>query len=59
MPLIVTVQHDSREECAAELARFCADYGLTPTLAPVRSVGTDRWMARATPTAPVKDQGRG
>lgn len=60
MGLVVTVQHDSREECAAELERLCRQFGLTPILAPVRSVGRERWMARATPAAPAGEgQGRG
>ncbi|MFG3476457.1 hypothetical protein ACGF3K_14495 [Streptomyces sp. NPDC047980] len=60
MGLVVTVQHDSREECEAELVRLCRDYGLTPTLAPTRSFGTERWMARAMPAAPAGEgQGRG
>ena len=57
MALVVTVQTDSREECEAELARQCEAFGLTPILAPTRSLGTGRWMARA--TAPTGEgQGR-
>lgn len=60
MALVVTVQADSREECEAELAWQCEQRGLTPILSPMRSVGTDRWMARATPAAlAVKGEGRG
>jgi len=59
MPLVVTVQADSREECVRHLQRACSLLGLTPSLSPVRSLGTDRWMARATPTAPAGEgQGR-
>ncbi|MEV0917859.1 hypothetical protein AB0I93_26825 [Streptomyces sp. NPDC049967] len=47
MPTVVTVQADSREECAALLARLCADYSLRPRLLPMRMAGTDRWIARA------------
>jgi len=57
MPLVVTVQQDSRDACAADLARVCALLGLTPILLPRRWVGSERWMARA--TAPAgKGQGR-
>lgn len=48
MATVYTVQADTREECAAQLARLCADYGLLLSLPPMRSAGTDRWMARAT-----------
>lgn len=58
MALVVTVQTDSREECVVELARQCAVFGLVPVLAPTRSLGTGRWMARATPAAPAEGQGR-
>ncbi|MFF3324950.1 hypothetical protein [Streptomyces sp. NPDC002889] len=60
MALVVTVQADSREECVRHLQRACALLGLEPVMRPVRSTGTDRWMARATPTAPAAEgQGRG
>lgn len=60
MGLVVTVQHDSREECEAEIDRFCRDYGLTLTLRPVQPFERGRWMARATPAAPADEgQGRG
>ncbi|MFD7861850.1 hypothetical protein [Streptomyces sp. NPDC059783] len=47
MPTVFTVQADSREECASELARLCAVFGLRPRLHPMRMTGTDRWIARA------------
>lgn len=60
MDLVVTVQTDSRESCAAQLARACRVLDLTPILMPTRSLGTERWMARATPTAPAGEgEGRG
>ncbi|WP_381801150.1 hypothetical protein [Streptomyces niveus] len=59
MPLVVTVQQDSRDACAADLARVCALLDLTPILLPRRWVGSERWMARATQSAPAGEgQGR-
>lgn len=58
MALVISVQADSLEECACQLARLCTDYGLQPVMLPMRSTGTDRWLARATPTAPAEDEGR-
>ncbi|MFD4858933.1 hypothetical protein [Streptomyces atratus] len=62
MPTVFMVQADSQEECAAELARMCAAFDLRPLLPPTRSAGTDRWRARAAPTAKVstiEGQGHG
>ncbi|MET7788122.1 hypothetical protein ABZS93_16135 [Streptomyces sp900116325] len=50
MPTVYMVQADSREVCAAELARLCAAFDLRPLLPPTRSAGTERWLARAVPT---------
>jgi hypothetical protein len=47
MATVFSVQADTREECAQELARMCEAFGLQPLLPPSRSIGTDRWMARA------------
>jgi hypothetical protein len=47
MATVFSVQADSREECERELARLCKVLGLRPALAPSRSIGTERWMARA------------
>jgi hypothetical protein len=47
MATVFSVQADSPEECERELARLCEVLGLVPSLRPCRSVGTDRWMARA------------
>jgi hypothetical protein len=47
MATVFSVQADSREECAEELARLCRLFGLEPVLGPSRSIGTDRWLARA------------
>lgn len=58
MGLVVTVQHDSREECQLELDRLCRDFGLVPVARPRESMGTGRWMARATPKAPAGSEGR-
>lgn len=59
MATVFTVQADSRGECESRLARLCADYGLVPVLRPMESLGTGRWMARATPKAPaVVGEGR-
>ena len=48
MATVITVQADTREECAATLARLCAVHGYALRLPPMRSAGTDRWIARAT-----------
>lgn len=58
MALVISVQADSREKAVAWLDRVCRDYGMTPVMRPMRSTGTDRWLARATPTAPAEDEGR-
>ncbi|WP_406325822.1 hypothetical protein OG784_12865 [Streptomyces sp. NBC_01617] len=58
MPTVYMVQADSREVCAAELARMCATFDLQPLLPPTRSAGTERWLARATTKAPA-EEGRG
>ena len=52
------MQHDSREECQAELERLCRDYGLAPVMRPMESLGTGRWLARAMPKAPAVSEGR-
>jgi hypothetical protein len=46
---VITVQTDTREQCAARLAHLCELLDLTPTLFPTCSLGTGRWMARAAP----------
>jgi hypothetical protein len=47
MPLVVTVQQDTEDACAADLARVCELLNLTPILLPRRWLGSERWMARA------------
>lgn len=47
MAMVFSVQADSSEECEAGLDLLCEALGLVPSLRPCRSVGTDRWMARA------------
>lgn len=59
MATVFSVQADSELECRSELDRLCAVFGLAPTMLPMESRGTGRWMARATPAAPVEDEGRG
>jgi hypothetical protein len=59
MATVFSVQADSREECERELARLCEVLGLRPALAPSRSIGTERWMARAMPAAPTQGRRRG
>lgn len=58
MATVITVQADTREECAATLDRLCVDYGWVPRLPPVRSGGTDRWIARATAAPDLVVEGR-
>ncbi|NUP16486.1 MAG: hypothetical protein HOZ81_10350 [Streptomyces sp.] len=58
MATVFTVQSDSREECVTVLDQLCADYGLVPRLLPIRSAGTDRWIARATAAPDVVVEGR-
>ncbi|MFH8926377.1 hypothetical protein ACH4D4_04910 [Streptomyces pristinaespiralis] len=58
MPTVFSVQAGSRAECEQQLQILCARLGLRPLLEPTRSAGTDRWMARAAPTAPAEDEGR-
>ncbi|QIP87620.1 hypothetical protein GLX30_30370 [Streptomyces sp. Tu 2975] len=52
---------ESEQECAAGLAMLAAlralGFDILVTQQPVQLVG-DRWMARATPTAPAEDEGR-
>jgi hypothetical protein len=48
MGVVVTVQADSEQECAAELAWQCEQRGAEVILRPIHSISTDRWMARAT-----------
>lgn len=48
MGVVVTVQADSRAECAAELAWVCEQRGAEVVLRPIHTAATDRWMARAT-----------
>jgi hypothetical protein len=53
---------DTAEECAEGLALLArlAQLGVEVTvLQRPAQIGTDRWTARATPTAPVQDRGRG
>jgi hypothetical protein len=59
MATVFSVQADSEVECRSELARLCEVFGLAPTMLPVESRGTGRWMARATPAAPGEVEGRG
>ena len=54
MATVFTVQADSEAECRMELARLCAAFGLSPLLRPMESMGTGRWLARATPAAPAE-----
>jgi hypothetical protein len=56
--LVFSVQADDERQCADQLARLCDLLQLIPLLPPTRSAGTDRWMARATTTAPVDDRGQ-
>ena len=56
MPTVFTVQADSPEECAAQLALLCSVLGLSPLLRPTQSAGTDRWLARAVPTTKAPDR---
>ncbi|WP_158709648.1 hypothetical protein [Streptomyces sp. NRRL S-15] len=58
MATVITVQADSREECAATLDRLCGDYDLVMRLPPMRSPGTDRWIARATAAPGLVVEGR-
>jgi len=59
VPSVFSVQSADEESCAAELARLCSALQLVPILRPVRSPGTERWIARAMAAAPVdEDQGR-
>ena len=58
MATVITVQADSREECAATLDWLCAAHGYTPRLPPMRSAGTDRWIARATAAPDLVVEGR-
>lgn len=48
MATVITVQADTREECAATLDHLCEAHGYALRLPPMRSAGTDRWIARAT-----------
>jgi hypothetical protein len=57
--LVVTVQQDTREACEADLDRVCEVLGMVPILGPMRFIGSDRWLARAMPKAPVDDRGFG
>lgn len=50
MATVITVQADTREECAA--------HGYALRLPPMRSVGTDRWIARATAAPDLVVEGR-
>jgi hypothetical protein len=56
MATVFSVQADSREECERELARLCELFGLEPVLAPSRSIGTDRWLARACPSVDSRER---
>lgn len=58
MATVITVQADSREECATALAQLCAAHEWAPRLLPVRVAGTDRWMARATAAPDLVVEGR-
>ena len=53
MATVFSVQADSEVECRRQMERLCRDYGLVPTMRPMESLGTGRWMARATPQAPA------
>lgn len=57
MEPVISVQADTPEQCADLLRVLCDRLGLVPSLRPVRSVGTGRWMARAMPKAPAEDRG--
>ncbi|MFF8829315.1 hypothetical protein [Streptomyces sp. NPDC015131] len=58
MGTVFSVQADTREECERELARLCAALGLERALAPSRSIGTERWMARAAQKVPAEGRDR-
>lgn len=55
MEPVISVQADTPEQCADLLRVLCDQLGLEPSLRPVRSVGTDRWMARAMAKAPDRE----
>lgn len=57
MATVFSVQADSEVECRRELERLCRDYGLVPLMRPMESLGTGRWLARATPKAPAAGEG--
>lgn len=58
MATVITVQADTFEECAATLARLCTAHGYALRLPPMRSPGTDRWIARATAAPDLVAEGR-
>lgn len=58
MATVFSVQADSEVECLSELTRLCEMFGLAPTMLPVESRGTGRWMARAKQAAPAEGEGR-
>lgn len=59
MATVFSVQADSELECQGELERLCRDYDLVPVMLPMESLGTGRWIARATAKAPaVLGEGR-
>jgi hypothetical protein len=55
MEPVISVQADTPEQCTEWIRLLCDQLGLEPSLRPVRSVGTDRWMARAMPKAQAAD----
>ncbi|WP_405769273.1 hypothetical protein OG539_32750 [Actinacidiphila glaucinigra] len=48
MSTVVTVQADTEQECARLIARACQLLDLVPSLGPLHTSATGRWMARAT-----------
>lgn len=48
MGVVVTVQADTEQECVELIARACELLQLEPTLGPLHTAATGRWMARAT-----------
>lgn len=61
MGVVVTVQADTEAECAVLIARACELLNLRPSLGPLHTAATGRWMARATvnDAAPADSRGGG
>lgn len=52
----ISIQADSREECARQLDDLCRVLAVVPTLKPTYFFATGRWLARATV---IEDDGPG